>query len=165
MSCLLKSLDSTKVTYPQFWQNCLTMVWKVSPSWPVHKNMGEVSYLLQYCPISFFSVIILNLLSLSITSTASHKQYGFHYTRSTANVFSVTTYRISEALDNKSITFALDISKPFYKMWYRSCYANFPAMAFLVVFSTISFLLSSSRRVIINGQSSDIHEINAGVSL
>ena len=97
---------------------------------PVYNNSGERSDPSKYRPISLLSVIskifesIINLHLknyLESNKLLSDQQYGFQSFRSTADVPTVITDRISRALDCSFDTraIALDISKAFDRVWHK----------------------------------------------
>ena len=61
-------------------------------------------------------------------------QYGFRHARSTADVLTVISHRISEALDSTydARAIALDISKAFDQVWHKGLLHKFPVMVYLV---------------------------------
>ena len=157
-------------------EECFPDCWKLSAVCPVFKNSGDQSLPSQYRPISLLSIISKLFESVINTDLVAHLeknglfsdfQYGFRASRSTADILTVITSRISSALDGGHISraIALDISKAFDKVWHEgllhkvSCY-GITGKTFSVV---KSFLTSRSLKVVVNGQSSDAHPINAGV--
>ena len=88
---------------------CFPTSWKFSVVCPVYKNSGDRQSPSQYRPISLLCIIskifesIINqqiMIHLSKTNLLSDVQYGFRSARSTADVLTVITGRISGALDN-----------------------------------------------------------------
>ena len=157
-------------------EECFPMSWKLSHVCPVFKNSGESSSPSQYRPISLLSVIsklfeaAINtavLGHLAKNNLLSDQQYGFRPRRSTADILTVISHRISEALDRGFDTrvIALDISKAFDKVWHKGLLHKISSYGISgKVFAIIrSFLSDRSLRVVINGQSSDAYSINAGV--
>ena len=155
---------------------CFPSVWKTSAVCPVFKNAGEKSNPSQYRPISLLSVIsklfesVINnriLDHLAINNLLSDVQYGFRSSRSTADVLTVITHRLSEAMTggNHSRVIALDISKAFDKVWHKGLLLKLSryGISGKVLAVIKSFLSGRSLRVVVNGQSSDAHSINAGV--
>ena len=94
-------------------------------------------------------------------------QYGFRHARSTADVLTVISHRISEALDSTydARTIALDISKAFDQVWHKGLLHKLSSYGISGrIYSIIkSFRSSRSMKVVVNGQSSKVHAINAGV--
>ena len=93
----------------------------------------------------------------------SDTQYGFRSSRSTTDVLTVITHRISRALDSSFDT--LEISKAFDKVWHKGLLRKLASYGITGrTFAIIkSFLTGRSMKVVVNGQSSDVHLINAGV--
>ena len=156
---------------------CFPSIWKSSSVCPVFKNNGEKSSPSQYRPISLLSVIsklfeaLINdkiIDHLERNNLLSDIQYGFRSSRSTADVLTVITHRISRAMaeGHHSRVAALDISKAFDKVWHKGLLLKLSSYGIsgrlLAVIG--SFLSGRSLRVVINGQSSQAHLINAGVT-
>ena len=97
----------------------------------------------------------------------SDLQYGFRSCRSTADILTVITHRISDALDRgfETRTIALDISKAFDKVWHAGLLHKLTSYGISgKVFAIVkSFLSDRSLKVVINGQASEARSINAGV--
>ena len=96
----------------------------------MYKNSGDRSSPSQYRPISLLSIMSKLLESVINKRVTKHlmknhllcdEQYGFRSSRSTADVLTVITHRVSGALDEGFMTraVALDISKAFDKVWHR----------------------------------------------
>ena len=94
----------------------------------MYKDSGDRSSPSQYRPISLLSIMSKLLESVINKRVTKHlmknhllcdEQYGFRSSRSTADVLTVITHRVSEALDEGFMTraVALDISKAFDKVW------------------------------------------------
>ena len=143
---------------------------------PVFKNSGERSDPSKYRPISLLCIIskifesVLNrhvIKYLSKNNLLSDVQYGFRSARSTADVLTVITHRISEALDSSfdGRVIALDISKAFDQVWHKGLFRKITSYGISGrVYSIIkSFLSGRKMRVVVNGQSSEVFDINAGV--
>ena len=159
-----------------FKEKCFPSSWKVSSICPVFKISGERSYASQYRQISLLIVIskvlkyILNvhiLNHLSKNNLLADVQYGFRHARSTADVLTVISHRISEALDSTydARAIALDISKVFDQVWHNGLLHKLSSYGISGrIYSIIkSFLSSRSMKVVVNGQSSKVHAINAGL--
>ena len=157
-------------------EGCFPASWKFSTVCPVYKNAGDRQAPSQYRPISLLSIIsklfesIINeqiMLHLSKGNLLCDFQYGFRASRSTADVLTVITHRISGALDRTfdARAIALDISKAFDKVWHKGLLHKIASYGITGrVFSVIqSFLTGRTMKVVVNGQSSGIHDINAGV--
>ena len=157
-------------------EKCFPNIWKLSSVCPVFKIAGERSSPSQYRPISLLSVIsklleaVINqrvLAHLSKNNLLSDKQYGFRSSRSTADALTVFTHRISQALYvNRDVrAVALDISKAFDKVRHKglllklACYGISGNLLAVIE----SFLSNRSLQVVVIGQTSDAHKINAGV--
>ena len=157
-------------------QNCFPSSWKISSVCPVYKNAGDRSSPSQYRPISLLSIMSKLLESVINKRVTRHltknnllcdEQYGFRSSRSTADVLTVITHRVSEALDDGFMTraVALDISKAFDKVWHRGLLLKLSknGISGNVLGIIESFLSNRSLNVVINGQKSKAHSINAGV--
>ena len=97
----------------------------------------------------------------------SDVQYGFRSARSTADVLTVITHRISKTLASGQLcrVTALDISKAFDKVWHKGLIHKLSSYGISgnIMSAIKSFLSGRSLRVVVNGQSSQSHSINAGV--
>ena len=157
-------------------QKCFPASWKTSSVCPVYKNSGDRSSPSQYRPISLLSVMSKLLESVINKRVIQHltknhllcdEQYGFRSSRSTADVLTVITHRVSQALDEGFMTraVALDISKAFDKVWHRGLLLKLSknGISGKVLGIIESFLSNRSLNVVINGQKSKAHNINAGV--
>ena len=104
---------------------------------------------------------------LNAHSLLNDVQYGFRPSRSTADILTVISHRISEALDSSfdGRVIALDISKAFDQVWHRGLLCKLTGYGISgKLYSTLkSFLLGRKMRVVVNGQKSKVFEINAGV--
>ena len=157
-------------------EKCFPTSWKTSAVCPVFKNAGDKSAPSQYRPISLLSIIsklfesVINkgvLDHLVKNNLLTDVQYGFRSSRSTADVLTVITHRISEAIakGNHTRVVALDISKAFDKVWHKGLLHKLSSYGIGGnLYAVIkSFLSGRSLKVVINGQSSEAHAINAGV--
>ena len=157
-------------------ERCFPTSWKTSAVCPVYKNAGDKSAPSQYRPISLLSIIsklfecVINervLDHLVKNNLLSDVQYGFRSSRSTADVLTVITHRISEAIakGNHTRLIALDISKAFDKVWHKGLLHKLSSYGICGNIHAIikSFLSGRSLKVVVNGQSSEAHSINAGV--
>ena len=157
-------------------ERCFPTSWKTSAVCPVFKNAGDKSAPSQYRPISLLSIIsklfecVINervLDHLVKNNLLSDVQYGFRSSRSTADVLTVITHRISEAIakGNHTRVIALDISKAFDKVWHKGLLHKLSSYGICGnIYAIIkSFLSGRSLKVVVNGQSSESHSINAGV--
>ena len=112
---------------------------KVSSVIPVFKNVGERSTAKSYHPVSLLSVVI-NVFEKLVNNRIgdilekcglfSNFQYGFRFSRSTADLLTVVSDRIVWAFNRSEATqaVALDISMAFDRVWHvgllhklRSC--------------------------------------------
>lgn len=75
--------------------------------------------------------------------------------------------RIFETIDNKIISsvIAVENSKAFDKMWHVWLLYNLASLEIpgIVISSIKSFLSDTSMNMFVNGQSSEVHKINAGI--
>ena len=105
-------------------ESCFPDCWKVSSVIPVFKNVWEMSSAKNYRPVSLLSVVSKVFEKLVNNRIASHLdkcglfsdfQYGFRFSRSTADLFTVASDRIARAFNRSGATraVALDISKAF----------------------------------------------------
>lgn len=143
---------------------------------PVFKNKGERSDPSNYRPISLLSIIskifefILNMhlkTYLDKNNLLSDNQYGFRSSRSTADVLTVITDRISRSHDNEfdARAIALDISKAFDKVWHKGLLHKLKLYGICGKFlgTLKSFLSCRSLKLVIDGQASSTFLLNAGV--
>lgn len=85
-------------------KNCSLSFWKLSA---VYKNACEHSFLSQYFPVYLLIVISKDCYQqgdshLTRNNPLNNKLYGFQSSQSTANVLTVITYGISEALNDSN---------------------------------------------------------------
>ena len=157
-------------------ERCFPDSWKMSSVCPVFKNAGDRCSPSQYRPISLLSVMSKLFESVINKAVISHldrhkllsdNQYGFRSSRSTADILTVITHRVSEALDHgrETRTVALDISKAFDRVWHKGLLHKLSSYGISgdVLGIIESFLSDRSLRVVVNGQTSEAHKINAGV--
>ena len=157
-------------------ERCFPDSWKMSSVCPVFKNAGDRCSPSQYRPISLLSVMSKLFESVINKAVISHldrnkllsdNQYGFRSSRSTADILTVITHRVSEALDKgrETRTVALDISKAFDRVWHKGLLHKLSSYGISgdVLAIIKSFLSDRSLRVVVNGQTSEAHKINAGV--
>lgn len=130
-------------------------------------SLGPLSHyhdisLLGVINILFEAIIKKIVEHLSISKLPSDKQYDFCSSKSTADVLTFILHRISEVVGNKNIlrVITLDISKFFDT---RDCYTKLAAMESLGESPQLSFLLGKSTKLVVNGQSTEAQEINAGI--
>ena len=157
-------------------QSCFPLSWKHSSVCPVFKNSGDRCDSSKYRPISLLPIIskifesIVNKFIISHLESSkllSDFQYGFRSSRSTADILTVITDRISRSLDLsfETRTIALDISKAFDKVWHKGLLSKLKSYGISgKILSTVrSFLTNRKMKVVLDGQSSDSYLLNAGV--
>ena len=98
----------------------------------------------------------------------SHFQYGFRYSRSTADLFTVVSDRIARAFNRSGATrraVALDISKAFDRVWHAGLLHKLKSYGISgQIFGRISsFLCIRWLRVVLDGKSSQEYPVNGGV--
>ena len=143
---------------------------------PAFKNSGERSHPKNYRPISLLPIIsklferlIYQALTkhLELNQLLTDKQYGFRGCRSTADLLTVITDRIYQALNNRGGTraVALDISKAFDRVWHAGLLHKLPSYGISGrIFGIIkSFLSGRKFQVILDGQKSATYNIVSGV--
>ena len=94
-------------------------------------------------------------------------QYGFRFSRSTADTLTVITERISRSLDLsfETRTVAVDIYKSFDKVWYKGLLQKLQPYGITgkIISLIKSFLSNRKMKVVLDGQSSEFYSLNAGV--
>ena len=93
-------------------------------------------------------------------------QYGFRFSRSTANLLKVTFDRIARAFNRSGATqtVALDIFVTFHRVWHDGLLYKLKSDGILgEIFGLISFLSTSQLQVVLDGNSSQEYAVNAGV--
>ncbi|CAH2107362.1 unnamed protein product [Euphydryas editha] len=104
----------------------------------------------------------------------SDRQYGFRQRRSTGDLLVYVTHLWGKALEKygEPLAVSLDISKAFDGVWHDGLIAKLPAYDLAAVVMAAAncvctwisdFLRERSIRVVVNGYSSDLLTINAGV--
>ena len=157
-------------------ESCFPSCWKAPNVIPTFKNSGNRSDPRNYRPISLLPVISKVFETLINSALIRHiessglfcdAQYGFRSSRSTADLLTVFSDRIYRSLNDCSETraVALDISKAFDKVWHAGLLHKLKAYGVSgPVFDILKSFLSSRRlRVVLDGQSSDFFDVNAGV--
>ena len=157
-------------------ESCFPSCWKYSSVVPAYKNDGERSDPGNYRPISLLPIVskifeyfINNSLIKHLEGTGlfSDLQYGFRAFRSTADLLTVLSERIYNSLDvgGETRAIALDISKAFDKVWHAGLLHKLQAYGVLgsVLNIITSFLQERALKVVLDGQSSAVYNINAGV--
>ena len=97
----------------------------------------------------------------------SDLQYGFKSCRSTADLLIVVSNRITRAFNRFGATraVAIDISQTFDRVWHAGLLHKLKSYGISrQIFSLISSFLSNNQlRVFLNGKSSQVYPVNAGV--
>ena len=157
-------------------ESCSRDCWKVSSVVPVFKNVRERSTAKNYHPVSLLSVVskvfeklINNRIvdHLEKCDLFSYFQYGFRSSRSTADLLTVVSGRISRALNRYGATRAvvLDVSKAFDRIWHAGLLHKLKSNRISgQIFGLISSFLSNRRlRVVLGGKPSQEYPVNVGV--
>ena len=157
-------------------ESCLPDCWKVFSVVPVFKNVGERSTAKNYCLVSLLSVVSKVFEKLVNNRIVDHLQkcglfsdfqYGFRSSRSTADLLTVVSDRIARAFNRSGATraVALDISKAFDRVWYAGLLHKLKSYGISgQIFGLISSFLSNRRlQVVLDGKSSQVYPVNAGV--
>ena len=157
-------------------ESCFPSCWKTASVVPIFKNQGDRASPLNYRPISLLNIISKVFESLINKSLVSHlesnglfsdAQYGFRSKRSTADLLTVITERISASLDKKGEArlVALDISKAFDRVWHPGLLHKLRSYGISgKIFDTIkSFLSDRKLRVVLDGQHSSTYVVTSGV--
>ena len=108
-------------------ESCFPDCWKVSSVIPVFKNVGERSTAKNYRPVSLLSVVSKVFEKLVNNRIVDHLekcglfsdfQYGFRFSRSTADLLTVVSDRNVRYFNRSEATpaAALDISSAFYRI-------------------------------------------------
>ena len=157
-------------------ESCFPDCWKVSSMVRVFENVGERSTAKNYRPVSLLSVVskvfekpVNNRIvdHLEKCGLFSDFQYGFRSSRSTADLLTVVSDRISRAFNRSRATRAvvLDISKAFGRVWHAGLLHKLKSYGISgQIFGLISSFLSNRRlRVALDGKSSQEDPFNEGV--
>ena len=157
-------------------ESCFPDCWKVSSVVPVFKNIGERSTARNYRPVSLLSVVskvfeklVNNRIvdHLEKCSLFSDFQYGFRSSRSTADLLTVVSDRITRAFNRSGATraVALDIPKAFNRVWHAGLLHKLKSFGISgQIFGIVSSFLSNRRlRVVLDGKSSQEYPVNAGI--
>ena len=139
-------------------------------------NVGERSTAKNYRPVSPLSVVSKVFEKLVNNKIVDHLencglfsdfQYGFRYSRSTADLLTVVSDRIAKAFNRYRATraVAFDISKAFGRVWHAGLLHKLKSDGISgQIFGVISSFLSNRRlRVVLDGKSSQECPVNAGV--
>ena len=157
-------------------ESCFSDCWKVSSVVPVFKNVGERSTAKNYHPVSLLSVVskvfeklVKNKIvdHLKNCSHFSDFQYGFSFSRSTADLRTVVSDGVARTFNSSGTTrdVALDISKAFDRVWHAGLLHKRKSYGISgQIFGLISSFLSNRwLRVVLDGKSSQEYPINGGV--
>ena len=157
-------------------ESCFPDCWKVSSVVSVFKNVGERSTAKNYCPVSLLSVVskvVEKLVNNRIVDNLekcglfSDFQYGFRYSRSTADLLTVLSDRIARAFNRSGATQApaLDISKTFDRVWHAGRLHKLKSYGISgqIFGLTSSFLSNRWLRIVLDRRSSQEYPVNAGV--
>ena len=157
-------------------ESCFPDCWKVSSVVPVFKNVGERSTAKNYHPGSLLSVVSKVFEKLVNNWIVDHLencglfsdfQYGFRSSRSTADLLTVVSDRITRAFDKSGATraVALDISKAFDRVCHAGLLHKLKSFGISgQIFGLVSSFLSNRQlRVVLDGKSSREYPVNAGV--
>lgn len=149
--------------------------WKTARVQPIPKK-GSKTLPNNYRPVSLLSIVskvmekYLNveiLKYLELNKLIHDRQYGFRNRRSTADLLSFVTHTWNKSLEfhGECQIVALDISKAFDQVWHAALLNKLPSYGLPPKFCSwvSSFLTNRSISVVVDGQSSDLHCINAGV--
>ncbi|KAJ2947549.1 hypothetical protein O0L34_g17337 [Tuta absoluta] len=149
--------------------------WKLANVQPVPKK-GDRADPAHYRPIAITSILckvmerVLNsklLTYLEDNDLLSDRQYGFRRGRSTGDLLVYVTHCWGEAIEKngEALAVSLDISKAFDRVWHASLLSKLPAYGIPADFCTwiSDFLSERSIRVVVDGCSSDLMAIDAGV--
>ena len=157
-------------------ESCFPDYWKVSSAVPVFKNVGERSTAKNHRPVSLLSVVSKVFEKLVNNRIVDHLgkcglfsdfQYGFRSSRSPADLLTVVSDRIGRAFNRSGATraVALDMSKAFNRVWHAGLLHKLKSYRISgQIFGLISSFLSNRwLRVVLDGNSSREHPVNAGV--
>jgi hypothetical protein len=149
--------------------------WRCADVFPVPKR-GDRANPSNYRPISITSVlckVMESCINVSIIrfieshSLFSDHQYGFRSARSTGDLLAYVTHVWSSILDRggESLVVSLDISKAFDRVWHSCLIAKLrhAGIDSSLLLWIGSFLHHRSLSVRLDGHSSKLHKINAGV--
>lgn len=150
-------------------------VWKLANVQPVPKK-GDRADPVNYRPIAITSILckvmerVLNsklLTYLEDNDLLSDRQYGFRRGRSTGDLLVYVTHCWGEAIEKhgEALAVSLDISKAFDRVWHANLLNKLSAFGIPADFCSWikDFLSERSIRVVIDGCSSDLVAIDAGV--
>ena len=135
-------------------ESCFSDCWKVLSVVLVFKNVGERSTAKNYRPVSLLSVIskvfekLVNnriFYHLEKCDLFSDFQYGFRSSRSTSDLLTVVSDRITMAFNKSGATRALerDISKAFDRVWHAGLHHKIKSIKEFQIRYLALFLLFS----------------------
>jgi len=149
--------------------------WKSANVIPCYKK-GDKHTPSNYRPISLLPIIskvMEKLVSrkmwkhLNNNKLISNKQFGFRAGHSTSDALTYVSQRLTNSLNNReeARVICLDISRAFDRVWHPGVLAKLAALGFsgtLLKWLT-DYLHDRSLKVVLNGRSSGVKSINAGV--
>ncbi|XP_046976468.1 uncharacterized protein LOC124542576 [Vanessa cardui] len=149
--------------------------WKIANVQPVPKKSSRTDPA-NYRPIAITCILCKGLervlnnklqAYLEDNDLLSDQQYGFRRNRSTGDLLVYATHIWGEAMDKygEALAVSLDVSKAFDRVWHAGLLSKLPSYGIPVgLCNWISdFLSGRSFRVVLDGFSSDLMAINAGV--
>ena len=159
-------------------ESCFPDCWKVSSVVLVFKNIGERSTAKNYHPVGLLSVVSKVFEKLVTNRIFDHLekwdlfsdfQYGFRSSRSTADLLTVVSDRITRAFNRSGAprAVALDISKAFDRDWHAGLLHKLKSYGISgqIIGLISSFLSNRWLQVVLDGKSSQEYPVNAGVPL
>ena len=155
-------------------ESCFPDCWKVSSVVPVFKNVGKRSTAKNYRPVSLLSVVSKIFEKLVNNRIVDHLekcglfsdfQYGFRSSRSTADLLTVVSDRITKVFNRSTRAVTLDIFKAFDRVWHAGLLHKLKSYGISgQIFGLISSFLSNRRlRVVPDGKFSQEYPVHAGV--
>jgi hypothetical protein len=149
--------------------------WKIANVSPIPKK-GVKSDPNNYRPIAICSIlakimesIINQKLSryLETNRLINDRQYGFRPNRSTGDLLTLVSHKLNSTLhlSGEACVVALDISKAFDRVWHPALLSKCKSLGLGSFFTNWigNFLSNRQIQVLVDGFTSEVHEINAGV--
>jgi len=165
----------SKLFHLSFTSGIFPSAWKIANVSPIPKK-GNKSDPNNYRPIAICSIlakimetIINRKLSkyLEHNSIINDRQYGFRPNRSTGDLLTYVSQKLNAALhlSGEACIVALDISKAFDRVWHAALISKCEAIGLGRCFIKwlTDFLSNRSIQVLVDGYTSILHIINAGV--